>query len=48
MWHVCAGVEEVPTWFCWRNLRDRHHWEELPVDEIIILKWMYKKLVGEL
>jgi len=49
MWHhLCAGVGEVHTWFWWRNLRDRHQWEELPVDERIILKWMYKKLGGEL
>jgi hypothetical protein len=29
------GRGEVPTGFCWGNLRDRDHSEDLDIDEIM-------------
>jgi len=39
---ACRGTEEVCTEFWWGNLR-----EDLSVDEIIILKWIFKKWNGK-
>ena len=36
------GRGEVPTGFCWGNLRDRDHLEDLGIDGIM-LKWIFKK-----
>ena len=43
MWRVCE-IEEVCTWFCWGDLRERKQLEGLSVDENVILKWIFKKL----
>jgi hypothetical protein len=33
----------VHTGFWWGNLRERDHFENLDVDERILLKWIFKK-----
>jgi len=38
---------EVHTGFCWGDLKERHHLKDVSVDERIILKWIFKKWVGE-
>jgi hypothetical protein len=38
---------EMHTGFCWGDLRDRDHLEDLGVDGRIILKWIFKKWDGE-
>jgi hypothetical protein len=40
------GRGEVYTGFWWGNLRERHHLENLGVDERMILKWIFKKWDG--
>jgi hypothetical protein len=46
--HVaCIEVREVHTGFWWRDLRERHHFEDLGIDERIILKWILKKWAEE-
>jgi len=37
------GRIEIHTGFWWGNLKDRGHWEDIKVDEMIILKWMLNK-----
>jgi len=34
---------EVHTRFCKQNLRERGHLQDLGVDEMIIIKWTFKK-----
>jgi len=34
------GRGEVPIGFCWGNLRDRDHLEDLGIDGM--LKWLFK------
>ena len=34
------------TGFRWGNLRERNHFEDLGVDERIILKWLFEKWHG--
>jgi len=46
MWHVW-GTRDVHTRFWWGNLMERNHLEELGIDSRIILKWVFKKCVGE-
>jgi hypothetical protein len=41
MWNVW-GRGEVPTGFCWGNLSDRDHLEDLGIDGIM-LKLIFKK-----
>ena len=35
------GRGEAPIGFCWGNLRDKDHLEDLGIEEII-LKWIFK------
>jgi hypothetical protein len=42
MWHVWE-TGEVHAGFSWGNLRERDHLENLGVDGITILKWIFKK-----
>jgi hypothetical protein len=37
------GRKEKSTWFCWGNLRERDHLEDLSVDGRIILRRIIKK-----
>ena len=37
------GRKEMRTWFCWGNLRERDHLEDLSVAGRIILRWIIKK-----
>ena len=37
------GREEVHTGFCWGNVRERDHLQDLGVDGNIILKFIVKK-----
>jgi hypothetical protein len=37
----------VHTGFWWGNLRERDHLEDPDLDEMIILKWIFKKWDGE-
>jgi len=42
--HVaCIEIGEVHTEFWWRDLKERHHVEDLGIDEKMILKWILKK-----
>jgi len=43
MWHILRK-EEWNTGFCWRNLGERGHLENLSLDERIILKRVFTKL----
>jgi hypothetical protein len=44
MGHVARiEIGEVHTEFWWRDLRERHHVEDLGINENIILKWILKK-----
>jgi hypothetical protein len=45
MW-IVWGRGEVPIGFCWGNMRDRDHFEDLGIDGII-LKWIFKKWDGD-
>jgi hypothetical protein len=45
MWYVWK-TGEVHTGFWWGNLRERYHLEELGVDGMILLKWLFKKWDG--
>jgi hypothetical protein len=38
---------ELHTGFWWGDLRKRDHFEDLGVDWIIILEWIFKKWDGE-
>jgi hypothetical protein len=38
--------EENAPKFCWENLGERNHLEQLGVGERIILKWIFKKYNG--
>jgi hypothetical protein len=42
MWHVWETAE-VRTGFCWRDLRQKGHLEDLGVDRRIKLKWIFRK-----
>jgi len=42
MWHVME-TGEVHTGFWLGDLRERDHLKDLSVDEIILLKWIFKK-----
>jgi len=44
--HV-VGRGEMHTGFCWEDLKERDHLEDLGVDGRIILKWILKKWIGE-
>jgi len=46
VWHVCE-TGEVRTGFCWGDLRERDHLEDLDVGRSIILKWIVKEWDGE-
>ena len=47
MQHVC-GTGDVHTVFSWGNQRERDHLEEeVEVDYQIMLKYLFKKSVGE-
>jgi hypothetical protein len=37
------GRLEARTGFWWGNLRERDHWGDPGVDEMIILRWIFKK-----
>jgi hypothetical protein len=37
----------VNTGFWWADLRQRDHFEDLGLGERIILKWIFRKCVGE-
>jgi hypothetical protein len=45
MWHVW-GTGEVHTHLWWGDLRERKHLEDLGIDGMIILKWIFKKWEG--
>ena len=42
MWHVW-GRGEVHSGFCWGYLRERDYLDDIDVDGIMILKWVFKK-----
>jgi len=42
------GKEEVFAGFGWGSLRERNHLEDPGIDGRIILKWIFKKWVGEI
>jgi len=42
-----AGTEEVHRGFWWENPIKIYHLEDLGVDGMIILKWVFKKWDGE-
>jgi hypothetical protein len=44
MWHVWERGE-VHAGLLWGNLRERDHSEDLGVDVIIILRWVFKNAV---
>jgi hypothetical protein len=46
MWHVW-GTGEVHTGFCWEDMRERIHFEDISVDGRIIIKLIIKKWDGE-
>jgi hypothetical protein len=46
MWRVW-GREEVCTVFWWGNLRERDQWGDPDVDGRIILRWIFRKWVGD-
>jgi hypothetical protein len=45
MWHGW-GTREVHAGFCWGDLMERAHLEDLDEDGRIILKWTLKTWVG--
>ena len=45
VWHVC-GRWHMHTEFWWGNLKERDHLEDVSVDGMMILKWIFKKWVG--
>jgi hypothetical protein len=45
MWHLW-GTGEVHTGFCWGDLRERDHLEDLGTDGRKVLKRILKKPVG--
>jgi hypothetical protein len=40
---VCRERTEVHTRVWWGNMRERHHLEDLGVDGVVILKWIFGK-----
>jgi hypothetical protein len=41
--HVARmGREQAYTGFCWGNLRERDHLEDLGLDRKIILRWIFR------
>jgi hypothetical protein len=42
MWHAW-GTGEVHTRFGWGDLREGDHWEDLGIDERIIIKLIFNK-----
>jgi hypothetical protein len=40
------GKQMVRTGFWWGNLRERDHFEDLGVDETVILKWILRNSLG--
>jgi hypothetical protein len=47
MWHVLGG-KELHTSFWWGNLKEIDYLEDLSADGRIILKWIFKKLAGDM
>jgi len=43
---ACIGERMLHAGFWWGNLRGSDHFKELGIDERIILKWIFKKLLG--
>jgi hypothetical protein len=42
MWRVCE-TGEVNTGFCWGNLKERDHLEDMSVDGRILFEWIFKE-----
>ena len=42
MWHIWE-MGKMCTMFCWGDLRERDHLEDIGVDGRTILKWIFKK-----
>jgi hypothetical protein len=42
-WVGHVGEKRESYRFWWGNLRDRDHLEDIDVDGMIILKWIFKK-----
>jgi hypothetical protein len=46
MWRI-RKIVETHTGFWWVDLMEREHLEDLDLDVRIILKWVFKKRIGE-
>jgi hypothetical protein len=46
MWYV-RETRELHTMFSWGDLGERDHLDDIGLDRIIILKWIFKKWDGE-
>jgi hypothetical protein len=46
VWHI-REIGEAHTGFWWRDLMERDHLEDLDLNVRIILKWIFKKRIGE-
>ena len=44
---VCVERGQVQTVLWWEEIRERHQLEQLGVDGIIILNWIFKQCDGE-
>jgi len=42
------GRWEMPTGFWWGKLRERNHLEDPGVDGRIVLRWIFRKLDGDM